>query len=160
MSTWDSAILIGNRRTDRGTLHNMKNARPFILMDMIEMDRDEIPPSEHAYDSVLQLWIDLRTRTPLVSHLRENLASQFGETTLTATREGTDQTEIASTGLRALPGVLDACTAEAPSCGHKTQTQRPSQFGETTITRTSEGVDSTEVSSAEPMNINAAYSHF
>ena len=124
------------------------------------MDRDEILPLEHAYDSSLQLWIDLRTRMPLVSRLRENLASQFGETTLTATREGADQTEVASTDLHAPSGVLDACTAEVLSCGHTTLTQRPSQFGETTITRTSEGVDSTEVTSAKPMNVNAAYSHF
>jgi len=59
-------------------------------------------------------------------------ASQFGETTLTRTREGADQTEDTS-----LEG---------------------SQFGETTLTNTQEGADLTEATA--PLVFNAPYSHF
>ena len=64
--------------------------------------------------------------------MRTHAQSQFGETTLTETREGVDQPE--------------GSTIQA------------SQLGETTLTKTHEGADQTERATLQ--QFDAPYSHF
>jgi len=70
-----------------------------------------------VYDPLRQIWISSESGKPLVLELAVH-ASQFGETSLTETREGVDQSELAHV--------------------------RASNFGETTVTKTWEGQDQTE----------------
>jgi hypothetical protein len=94
---------------------------PFILSARKKLPPEGPPSENEEYDRVRQLWIDRGSKEPLVSRLHKNaVASQYGETSITETREGADQTE----------GTLQA-----------------SPYGETTITKTHEGADQTEATS-------------
>lgn len=94
---------------------------PFILAGRRKLPPDAAPSPSELYDPVRQLWIDSQSDEPLVSRLQQSTpASQYGETSITETREGADQSE----------GTLQA-----------------SPYGETSITKTQEGADQTELSS-------------
>ena len=82
------------------------------------------------YDEEYQLWVDRDSRAPLVESAvcRASGQSNLGETTLTATIEGADQSEIV--GWRSLG----------------------SPFGETTLTRTFEGADQSEISAERTLD--------
>ena len=132
---------------------------PFILKGATKIPDEEAPTEGQLYDSELQLWIDTRTGVPLVSAAvatkacepdkecaEEYLvnsdsartppmtASQFGETLLTRTSEGVDQSE--ATAFSASP------------------------FGETGHTATVESVDNPETVTAQQIDVDVAYSHF
>lgn len=132
---------------------------PFILKGATKIPDEDAPTEGHSYDSDLQLWVDTRTGVPLVSaavatkdcelrkaHAEEYLvntdsaparpmkASPFGETLLTRTTEGIDQSE--ATAFSASP------------------------FGETLHTATAESADNPEIITAQQIDINVAYSHF
>ncbi len=93
----------------------------FVLVGRTKLTPEPAPSVAEFYDPVRQLWIHRESGEPLVNHFQKDLtASQYGETSLTDTREGADQTESA----------LQA-----------------SSYGETTITKTREGADQTEASS-------------
>jgi hypothetical protein len=95
---------------------------PFILLARRRLPPEAAPSDDHVYDGYQQLWLSRQLGTPLVlSMLAQNQASRFGETTVTETREGTDQSEVASLS--------------------------SSLFGETTLTKTVEGVDQPEAAS-------------
>lgn len=97
---------------------------PFVLIGRKKLPSESAPSDEQVYDELLQLWIEKNSGLPLVCCLqRRPQHTQVGETTITATREGADQTE--RTGLEA------------------------SQFGETTLTDTREGADRTEGASVQ-----------
>lgn len=96
----------------------MNRAEPFILWARLPIPVEPAPMHEHQYDLQRQLWINTATGVPVVGESSVNRASQFGETSITETREGADQSEVSS-----------------PSA---------SQFGETTLTRTHEGYDQRE----------------
>jgi hypothetical protein len=92
---------------------------PFVLLGRRKLPPDSAPSPEHVYDDDRQLWIDRSSGIPLVSSMQAHAQrSQFGETTMTETREGADQSE--------------GTTFQA------------SQFGETTLTKTREGADQSE----------------
>jgi hypothetical protein len=91
----------------------------FVLLGRKKLPPESAPSAEQIYDNHRQLWIDKSSGVPLVSCMRAHAQpTKFGETTLTETREGADQTE----------GI----------------TFQASQFGETSITKTSEGADQIE----------------
>ncbi len=97
---------------------------PFVLIGRKKLLPEMGPSSEHVYDQQLQLWMDKTLDAPLVTIMgRPAQSSQLGETTITRTREGTDQPEVA---------IFEA-----------------SQFGETTLTKTQEGRDQSEVAAFE-----------
>jgi hypothetical protein len=93
----------------------MNGAEPFILWERQPLPAESAPMHEHRYDPQRQLWINATTGVPVVAESCAHRASQFGETSITETREGADQSEVSS---------LSA-----------------SQFGETTMTKTHEGYD-------------------
>jgi hypothetical protein len=130
---------------------------------------EEAPSAKHVYDEHLQIWIERRSGLPVVSQLRAaSQPSQFGETTLTETREGADQSEITAlygsrfgetTVTKTMEGTdqIEIASLRASPFGETTVTatlegaDRPeiaalyaSQFGETTLTRTQEGHDQSE----------------
>jgi hypothetical protein len=143
---------------------------PFVLLGRKKLPPDSAPSPEHVYDDDRQLWIDRSSGTPLVSSMqahaqrsrfgettmtetREGVdqsegttfqASQFGETTLTKTREGADQSEgAASSQALQIGETIHIATREGVDQSENT-VFHASQFGETTNTRTREGTDQTE----------------
>jgi len=95
---------------------------PFVLRDRRPLP-DEIQPNEDVrFDNERQLWINTVSGRPLVLEFSSSQAnqgpraSQFGETTITRTRESVDQSEIT----------------------------QASAFGETVVTRAQEGIDPIE----------------
>ena len=117
---------------------------PYILLGRKKLPSESIPSPEHVYDERRQLWIDMNTGVPLVSCMRTQ-ASQFGETSMTETREGADQTEGAVHAPE-IEGMVESDVLQA------------SRFGETTMTKAPEGTD-TPVD-ASLYEFHAPYSHF
>ena len=108
--------------------------KPYILRVCKSIPSEEPVLDEQYYDERIQCWIDSKSGEPVVT-LQPGSASKFGETTMTETREGADQSEVASFAA--------------------------SQFGETTMTKTSEGVDQTEIADGALAELSdVAYSHF
>lgn len=109
---------------------------PFVARCRKLLTTPTPPGSEHQYDSSKQIWVCARTGVPLVLlHAQQDVsslaASEFGETTLTKTAEGVDQSE----------GRLDA---DCPSVSLHYRGVMASPFGETTLTETGEGADQAE----------------
>jgi len=157
---------------------------PFVLLGRKKLPPESAHSPEQVYDDDRQLWIDKSSGLPLVlcmqthpqpspfgettvTETREGVdqtegatlrASQFGETTLTKTREGADQLEGA-TLLRAsqFGETINTRTREGVDQAEGT-TLQASQFGETTLTDTREGADQTE--GVAPLVFHAPYSHF
>jgi len=143
---------------------------PFILEGRKKLAPEPAPSSEEQYDQERQLWVDRESQEPLVSRLHRDIeASQYGETSLTETREGADQADSAfqassygettMTKTREGADLTEASAWDASSYGEtiKTSTREGadqpdraigvSSYGETIETRTSEGTDQTEISS-------------
>ena len=130
---------------------------PCILIGRKKLPPESAPSPKHVYDNERQLWIDKRSGEPLVTSMQSQMkTTQFGETTITETREGADRSESA---------------AQASEFGETIQTRthegvdqtegkllEASQVGETTLTKTREGADRTEGSAVQ--EFDATYSHF
>lgn len=98
---------------------------PFVLKGRTLVSPESAPSDCEIYCRHRQLWIDQGSGEPLIRRIQDRVQpSQFGETTITETREGADQSEV--TRLTA------------------------SQFGETTITKTQEGADQSEITHLWP----------
>ena len=144
----------------------------FVLVGRTKLTPEPAPSVAEFYDPVRQLWIHRESGEPLVNHFQKDLtASQYGETSLTDTREGADQTESALqassygettiTKTREGADQTEASSWQASQYGEtmKTSTQEgidqpersldASSYGETIETRTREGTDQTEITSAE-----------
>lgn len=143
---------------------------PFILNGRKKLPPEPAVSSEEEYDQQRQLWIDRKSQEPLVCRIHSEIeASQYGETSLTDTREGADQSESAfqmssygettMTKTREGADMTEASAWDASSYGEtiKTATREgadqpdraiaASSYGETIETRTREGADQTEISS-------------
>ena len=132
---------------------------PFILKGATKIPAEAKRPSEHVYDPQRQLWIDNRTGVPVVTSSVGSNASRFGETAITATREGADQSEIASIHASTYGETTVTRTSEGADQTEVTALT-PTQFGETIFTATVEGADNPEVVTAQRLDIDAPYSHF
>lgn len=152
---------------------------PFILEGRKKLPPEPAASSEEEYDQQRQLWVDRKSQEPLVSQLHRGVeASQYGETTLTETREGADQTDSAFqassygettvTKTREGADMTEASAWDASSYGEtiKTATREgadqpdraigASSYGETIETRTREGADQTELSAPTDSGLIAA----
>jgi hypothetical protein len=152
---------------------------PFILKGCKKLADETEPSSDQRYDRYNQLWINQSSGTPVVVELQRLVqASKFGETTITETREGADQSEISSyeasqfgetTITRAEgegadePMIADVLSSQF---GETTHTASPegideprlsdllsSQFGETTMTKTQEGTDQSEIALVDYLTV-------
>jgi hypothetical protein len=166
---------------------------PFILMGRTKLPPESAPSGEDTYDEFQQLWIDKKSGIPLVSSMKAHphpqdvadkavtlRTSQFGETVLTRSQEGADQTEGSSfqasrfgeTSMsKTQEGADQAEALHASRFGETSftearegadQTEAPafnaSRFGETTMTKAPEGTDQLEVLTDQ--TFHAPYSHF
>jgi hypothetical protein len=131
---------------------------PFILLGRKKIPPERPPSDEHIYDGERQLWIERNSGLPLVSCMRGHAQpTQFGETTLTETREGADRAE--GVALHATQYGETSVTATREGADQtETPAVQASQLGETTLTKTREGADQSE---GVPLPVShAAYSHF
>lgn len=133
--------------------------RPFILREAITLPPSVDPPIEHIYDQTLQLWIDSQTGIPVVSLEGATAATRHGETLLTATREGADQSESATIDV---PVPHDATGTRTNDRGRSAEAHSltATRYGETAMTETREGADTSEAASAQGQDVDAPYSHF
>jgi hypothetical protein len=131
---------------------------PFILKGATKVPPDDDMPLGHVYDRQRQIWVDSLSGVPVVTSAMDD-ASRYGETTLTETREGADQSEVAliigsrfgeTTLTRTMEGV-DQGEAAALAA---------SRYGETTVTATQEGHDRSEITTAQSFDLDAPHSHF
>jgi len=131
---------------------------PYILLGRKKLPPECAPSPEHVYDEHWQIWIHKNSGMPLVCCLRTHAQpTQFGETTITATREGVDQTEGAALQVSEFGETIQTRTHEGMDQTEGTALQA-SQLGETTLTKTREVVDQTE--GATLQEFDAPYSHF
>jgi hypothetical protein len=122
---------------------------PFVLKGRRKLPPESDPSEEQVYDEYRQLWIDKRFGTPVVSCLRTQAQpSQFGETTITETREGADQVEAASLEASKFGETTMTKTMEGADQFEVTALAA-SQFGGTTLTATIEGADQNEVATLQ-----------
>src|SRR5690606_18981920 len=111
--------------------------------------RVKVPPDsrhsrEQVYDPERQLWVSLTTGEPIVLRTSPH-ESEFGETVVTATREGLDQSEITGLSASEFGETTMTKTAEGQDQS-EVSAHMASEFGETTLTRSREGHDQAEVS--------------
>lgn len=133
---------IGRRRKLTANLPGREKLmiEPFVLKG-----RESLPPEPSAtrsewYDPERQIWVDSSTRRPLVEVMSGQIrGSQFGETSLTETREGVDCSEITSLRPSQFGETVVTKTREGVDCQY--DGLMSSQFGETTVTRSQEGID-------------------
>jgi hypothetical protein len=131
---------------------------PFILRGRKQLPPETAPAAQHVYDADLQVWMDTKENLPLVECLRRTAQpTQFGETTLTDTREGADRTEVASIEASDFGETIQTRTREGVDQTEVSGIQA-SQIGETILTKTREGVDQSE--GAKSADVDASYSHF
>ncbi len=123
---------------------------PLVLQQHLRSIPASTPEAGTYYCAARQLWIRSDGRPVVTAHGR---ASDFGETSATATREGIDQTEASGELAQAATGSSDFGETTITETREGTDQAEGasllgSDFGETTLTRTSEGVDQTESMSA------------
>lgn len=110
---------------------------PYILDGRKRLPPESEPGADQFYDAERQLWVDRSTDSPLVELMASPHQSQFGETTITETREGADQREIVGMATSQFGETTMSKSVE----GADHEITGLSQFGETTMTRTVEGAD-------------------
>jgi hypothetical protein len=131
---------------------------PYILQVRKKLPPERTPEPEHVYDSGRQIWIDKNSGAPLVSSIRPGAQpTQFGETTLTETREGADRTEGA-VHASDFGETIQTRSREGVDQTEGTALMLASQLGETILTKTREGADQTEGVAVQ--ECDAPYSHF
>lgn len=115
---------------------------PFILRERRKLPPDSGPSPDHEFDESRQVWMHLPSGRPLVVAVRDrNAATPFGETTITETKEGHDESEIASH----LGTPFGETTLTKTSEGrNETEMTFMTNFGETTYTASREGTDQRE----------------
>jgi len=132
---------------------------PFILKGAIKIPPETDTPSGHVYDRQRQIWVDSRSGVPVVASSPGAHASRDGETTVTETREGADQTEVASIHASRFGKNTMTKTMEGADQGEVTALAA-SRFGETTVTATPEGAGQSEVATTQCLDLDAPHSHF
>jgi hypothetical protein len=117
----------------------------FVLEGRRRLEPQAEPTADQAYDEHLQIWIDRRSRLPLVIAMQAQ-HSRFGETTITETREGADQPEISNL-LASQFGETTITRGEGEGADQAVWSDvLTSQFGETTHTAAPEGIDEPRLS--------------
>jgi hypothetical protein len=149
---------------------NFNTMMPFVLRDCKRLPAEPEPCSDHVFDRSLQVWISKQSGLPIILGMQRE-QSEFGETLITATVEGADQSEISTlaasqfgetTVTRSEGEGIDQpfATLSSSQFGESTKVTRTpeplgdpnyfdglsSQFGETTLTKTQEGTDQPEMS--------------
>ena len=131
-------------------------AEPLVLKERVHVGKDPAPSGSETYDPKRQLWIDEDTGEPLVLQLSGRVTgTRFGETTITETKEGADQSEVATIQASQF-GETTMTKTHGEGADQAGETLLGSNFGETTETSTMEGSDQPDIASA---GVNAPYTH-
>lgn len=132
----------------------MRKTEPFILQTRAVIPPEAAPSTDHHYDTAQQIWINTSTGRPVVAEHNSTHASQFGETSITETREGADRSEVSGFDASRFGETTVTKTFEGHDQGESIFS---SQFGETSLTATREGHDTREIISCIT---DATYRHF
>jgi len=117
---------------------------PFVLKGRSQVPPESAPSGDEIYDRHRQLWIDRESGEPIIRRIQNRAQpSQLGETTITETREGADQAEVAGLSASEFGETTLTRTQEGVDQSENSLLSS-SQFGETTVTATSEGIDQSE----------------
>lgn len=114
---------------------------PFVLRARKRIP-GRVPDSSRIFDTRRQLWLFKESGLPVVSELTRpstHERSAWGETILTKTSEGVDQSE----GSQASDWGETVMTETSEGID-QSETVISSNFGETVVTATSEGLDQSE----------------
>lgn len=134
-------------------MHERKEVEAFILINREALTPEVMPPKEIHYDDKLQIWVDQETGKSIVLQSFENspkiICSDFGETTMTKTQEGADQTETIG-----FSDFGETAITETREGADQTEMIGFSDFGETRLTATREGADQAEIFSLLPSNLH------
>lgn len=133
--------------------------KSFILKGATIIPPEPPMPSEDVYDSELQIWVDGTSGIPVILSSMNVDLTRYGETTITETREGTDQTEVTSLNETRYGETTLTRTIEGADQS-EIAAFSGSRFGETGVTSTTEGIDQSEVSTIWSADFNATHSHF
>lgn len=122
---------------------------PFILKGRQRLPPEPTANPEQFYDRQSQLWRNRMSRVPVVIEMQRRFeSSRFGETTLTATLEGADQSEISSHTTSQFGETTETRMPAEGSDQPLSLDTLSSQFGETTMTKAvGEGADADVLSS-------------
>lgn len=117
----------------------------FVLKKRETIISDIKPSGQIVYDTDLQIWVNNDNRKPVVlnstrSRSRNALASDFGETQITRTREGADQSEMISCS-----DFGETLITETREGADQSEIIGCSDFGETIFTKTQEGADQSDL---------------
>jgi hypothetical protein len=123
---------------------NNESQIPFVARHRTALPPNAAPGPKQKYDGARQLWMDVASGKPLVTHHIAHrrgaavAASEFGETILTRTSEGADQVEGRGDGVDSQ--IASSHRRGFPSAG----ALAVSEFGETLQTESGEGQDQSE----------------
>lgn len=121
-----------------------EKVKEFILFRFKEPIPGKTEPEFVSYDNDRQIWIDNQSNQPLVETLNDQKCSKYGETLITETGEGVDQSEVLSNS--DFGETIYTATNEGVDQREMIDQNFSTDFGETLITKTSEGVDQREIS--------------
>ena len=132
---------------------------PLILQGATRIPPEQAPSPDHVYDAQLQIWMDRCADVPVINSCVGVDSTKFGETTITETQEGVDQSEVQHLRASSFGETTLTKTAEGVDQSEASSLS-PTRYGETTVTATVEGADRPEVVSAVDFDSDAPYSHF
>jgi hypothetical protein len=122
---------------------------PYVLRQKRALPRDAGPSEDQRFDLEQQLWVGVPSGAPVIATLQSScLASRFGETPITETREGVDQSEVSTFEGSQFGETILTKTLERAGQPEISRL-RSSSFGETTITATLEGADRPEIAALQ-----------
>jgi hypothetical protein len=130
-----------------------KKVEAFVLAKRRTLNDENAPSNKIVYDDKIQVWINRETGKSVVLQSMETSkiinCSVFGETTITRTREGADQTEVIKCS-----EFGETLITETREGVDQAEVIGLSEFGETRLTATQEGVDQAEGHTGSRMNQN------
>jgi hypothetical protein len=136
--------MTSDKHTSPFTMYHDRSYPVFVLDGPKTVHPHRPLDADYNYDAEKQIWINPKSRQPLVTHLQAVGQSNVGETLITATREGTDQAEISGFGVSTFGETTMTKTHEGADQSEVIP-DLASNFGETSIARTHEGADQSEV---------------
>jgi hypothetical protein len=124
-------------------MNQIKNDKEFFLFRFKEPIAGTSEPKFAHYDNDRQIWVDDKTNQPLVQTFNNQKCSNYGETLITETGEGIDQSEVLKSS--DFGETISTATREGIDQREILFQDSLTDFGETIITKTSEGVDQREM---------------
>ncbi|WP_319406139.1 hypothetical protein [uncultured Desulfosarcina sp.] len=120
-----------------------KKDRDFFLFRFLEPIPGKSENRTACYDNDRQIWVDKQTNLPLVETFNKQKFSNYGETIMTETKEGVDQSEVLSSS--DFGETISTATNEGIDQREIVNQDSSTDFGETIMTKTSEGIDQREI---------------